>query len=347
MGRVLLLKIILIVIWLATSAAQPFSPPTDTTDAYSILQGKYKEGCVPDGDVQAIGEELRAIRKAVPEVAGVHDSGRYVPQQLILSLAGLWSPPLGDEAQKARIQRMTSNPLATGIGKLDDLNRRFGAVRIGDQFLGGDWVLIHFGKPLDMGCVAEAYNGLLGEQVQPNHIMGDGDHIYRAQKKGEPVHYVFRIGSGDCPAGCINETLYYFNLHADGTGYRISRVDGPQPHHSLWGYPHRFPLRIFESFDDLVKKTESADWSLRVHAVSALGRVYASRGSGLGEDTFADRDGDPTLVKRTATIIDQINKNPAAVKRLLDRMAAQDPDEDVKRIAKSALLAQGRSSRKQ
>ena len=87
---------------------------------------------------------------------------------------------------------------------------------------------------------------------------------------------------------------------------------------------------------------------MRLHAVSALGRVYASGGSGLGEDMFGFREekGSPVL-KRTAAIIDQINKNPDAVKGLLERIAAYDSDDDVKRTAKSALRAKEELGRKQ
>jgi hypothetical protein len=330
------------------STAQGSRPLADTADAYGILQGKYQDGCVPDGDVQAIGKELRAIREAMPSLARVHESGSYVPQQLLLSLAKLWSPSLTFDEKLARVQQMNSHPLATGIEKLDKLNKQYGAVRIVDTFHEAEWVTIHFSKPLDMVCVAEAYKTLV-EEVQPNYLYGDGDHIYRAQKTGEPVHYVFRIGGGDCPAGCTEETVYYLNLHPDGQGYRIDSVDGPQPYHSLWGYPQRFPVRIFESFDDLVKQTESTDWSMRLHAVAALGRVYSTGGSGLGEDMFEDRrvEGATVINKSTAAIIDQINKNPTAVKGLLERVAAHDSDEDVRRAAKSALREQERLSRKQ
>lgn len=88
---------------------------------------------------------------------------------------------------------------------------------------------------------------------------------------------MFRIGSGDCLAGCIEETVSYLNLYPDRQGYRIEKVDGPTHYHSLWGYPDRFPLRTFNDFDDLVKQPTSSDWSLRLHAVSALGSTAASR----------------------------------------------------------------------
>jgi hypothetical protein len=232
------------------------------------------------------------------------------------------------------------NPAATGIEKLDQLNSRFGAIKIVDMSLPGDWLAIQFDKPLDMGCVAEFYNNEAGHRAEPNFMAGDGDRILRAHKKEEPVHYVFRIGSGDCPAGCIEETVSYLTLYPEGQGYRIEKVDGPAQYHSLWGYTGRFPVRIFDGFDDLVKQTASADWSMRLHAVSALGRVYAFGGSGLGEDEFGERGEPPAVVKRTAAIIEAIKQNRDRVKGLLEQIAAHDSDDDVRRAAKAALRAE-------
>jgi hypothetical protein len=329
------LQLGLLSFWLPPAAAQPPAPASDLRDAYNVLQGKYKPDCTPDGDVQAIAVELNAIRKLAPAVANVHEQGRYVPQELLLSIAGLLPALATEEQTRSRLREMASHPLATGIAGLDGLNRRFGAVRLKDEYL-GDWVSIFFSQPLDMICVVEAYQSVLGDRVQLNHIMGDGDRIHRAQKQGEPVHYVFSLGSGDCPAGCIHRTDYYFNLYPEGRGFRIQQVDGPPLYHTLWGYPHRFPLRIFEDFDDLLRKTQNPDWSLRLHAVSALGRVYAQGGSGLGEDDIGDR-GDSDIVRRTATIRADIVKKRQQVKTLLEQRAAHDPDDDIRRAAKSAL----------
>jgi hypothetical protein len=66
--------------------AQQSTESPDLEDAYAILEGKYGDDCIPRGDVQAIVRELQAIRKAIPQLAGVHDVGSYAPQELILSL---------------------------------------------------------------------------------------------------------------------------------------------------------------------------------------------------------------------------------------------------------------------
>jgi hypothetical protein len=324
----------------------PLAP--EISDAYNLLQGKYEDGFIPDTAVNSILAELRAIRTAKPELAKVYDFGHFDLRELLVSAHSLMPTSLSPQQQQALYKRIISTPLSTGIKKLDELNKKFGAVKIDGSLGDGDdgFANIHFRKPLDIGRVAEIYSEQFGPEVQPNFFYGDGNRVRRTQNGGS-IHYVFAVRGGDCPAGCTEETVYYLNLHPDGQGYRIDRVDGPQPYHSLWGYPERFPVRIFESFDDLVKQTESTDWSMRLHAVAALGRVYATGGSGLDEDVFASRDEDPAVVKRTAAIIDQIKKSPDAVKGLLERIAAHDSDDDVRRTAKTALRAHEQLSRKQ
>jgi hypothetical protein len=338
-ARFACLQLGLLSFWLPPAAAQPPVLVSDLTDAYNLLQGKYRPDCTPDGDVQTIALELNAIRSAVPSVANAHEHGSWVPQELLLSLTGLLPASATEEQTRSRLSEIALHPLATGIVDLDRLNRQFGAVRLKPEYL-DDRVSILFSKPLDMTCVVEAYQSVLGDRVQLNNLYGDGDRIHRAQRQGEPIHYVLSLGSGDCPAGCTKRTDYYFNLYPEGPGFRIQQIDGPPLYHTLWGYPRRFPLRIFEGFDDLLRKTQSPDWSLRLHAVSALGNVYAQGGSGLGEDVIGDRRGDSDIVKRTAALTADIMKNRQQVKNLLEQRAAHDPDDDVRRAAKSALRAE-------
>jgi len=295
--------------------AQRSTESADLEDAYVILEGKPGDDCTPNGDVQAIVRELQAIRKAIPQLAGVHAMGSYAPQELILSL-NEFTP--------------------TRMPELDNLNRKFGAIGMSDLGTPGDWTVVSFSKRLDMFCVADAYKKVVGDLVQPDYYVGDGNRILRAQKKDEFIHYVFRIGRGDCPSGCTEEDVFYLNLHSTDEGYRISKVEGPPPFHSMWGYPSRFPLRIFRDYDDLIDQTGNPDWSIRLHAVSALGRVFATGGSSLGEDVFTTSAAGKAA-SNPAAIVSRINENRDLVSNILEEKATSDPDEDVRRAAKDAL----------
>ena len=86
---------------------------------------------------------------------------------------------------------------------------------------------------------------------------------------------------------------------------------------------------------------------MRLHAVSALGGVYAFGDSGLGEDVIGESDEtsmsgrrDPTVPKRVAAIVGTIKKERDHVKQPLGQSAASDPDDDVRKAAKSALRAE-------
>lgn len=149
-------QVILILLWSTGALAQERpEPPTDTADAYNILQGKFLDDCTPDGDVQAIVKELQAIPKGGTGLKGVHARGRYAPREIMFSPMDLLSPSLTENEKAAKIHQMTLNPSATGIEKLDKLNRQFGAVRIVDMSLPGDWLSIQFDNPLDMACVVD------------------------------------------------------------------------------------------------------------------------------------------------------------------------------------------------
>ena len=68
----------------------------------------------------------------------------------MFSPAELLPPELTESEKTVKLHQMALNPSATGIEKLDKVNRQFGAVRIVDLSLPGDWLSIQFDKPLDM-----------------------------------------------------------------------------------------------------------------------------------------------------------------------------------------------------
>lgn len=207
---------------LSESAALLAPLPDETIDAYSLLLGKYSDGFIPGMAVNTILGELRAIRTAAPEVAEVHDSGPFDLREILVhDVAGLRPASRSGHQRETMIHRMALNPLATGIPGLDELNKKFGAIKIEDNY---GYLMIRFSRPIDIGRVVEFYRSRLGSHFQPNHVVGDGDHIQRIQRAGLPVHYVFTIGSGDCPAGCIEHAYYHFNIYPQGRGFRVEKT---------------------------------------------------------------------------------------------------------------------------
>jgi hypothetical protein len=85
----------------ANCPAQTTSLAPDTYDAYHILvRNRYQDGFVPDSHVGKILAELRAIRAAAPEMAKVHEIGRFDLGKFLVRARGLVPTSLTGEQQK-------------------------------------------------------------------------------------------------------------------------------------------------------------------------------------------------------------------------------------------------------
>lgn len=65
----------------------------------------------------------------------------------------------------------------------------------------------------ELGRLFEAVDGVVEANTE---ISGDGNEI-RFMLFRDHIQFLFRYGYGDCPAGCINEHTWYFNVFKDGT----------------------------------------------------------------------------------------------------------------------------------
>jgi hypothetical protein len=229
----------------AHSAAQRLSPEMlDELDARAILQGTSRDGLIADKDIRTIVAELTAIRTSAPELGKIHEhKGMALTSPSVIVRAGsLVQSSLSKQQQAALIGKIIANPLETNSAKLNALNRRFGAEMIGmlyperEAVIDGtldNWFIIRLdrSKPLDMIKVEEIFRSELGAaQISGNGIIGDGDHVIRSIGPGGLVHYEFRSGGSDCPAGCINPHRDLFNLYTGPDGLiRVERVAEPQP----------------------------------------------------------------------------------------------------------------------
>lgn len=83
------------------------------------------------------------------------------------------------------------------------------------SYLFGYYVVFHFDAPINaanLAAWAEAnVPGILS--ASPDSLIGDGHDVQRVAEKGI---YAFKLGTGDCPAGCINESWRYVLMTAEG-----------------------------------------------------------------------------------------------------------------------------------
>ena len=248
------------ILFISGSPADAAELTADMNDACNILlKGRYNlscllrsacpysDGIIPNTDIAAIMAELRAIRTSAPEVAKVHEIGGFeLRQMLVYDLSSLPLPVRSLEERIAAIHRLISSPLATGIREFDDLNRKFAVVKVdGDYGTDGDGLLVfHFNRPLDIMRVVPIYRRQLGNHFQPNFYYGGGDHIERLHDGDRPLQYVFSIGSGDCPADCIDYSSHQFALYPRVNGFRVEKVRESSRSHSGPLLPDSRNLRI-------------------------------------------------------------------------------------------------------
>lgn len=160
----------------------------------------------PEDLTSTIHDDLAAIRTAYPYPGGdVNTSIRFrtpwVPTMLGVHFT--------DEA-KARIREGT-------YYEFYELNHKFGVTDIDTSNL---WLLssvwLHFNgyvNPLALSLIYEALDGVT--RAGPNYYAGDGSCVYPWKVEGG-MTYLFRSASGDCLAGCMRSTFWYFRVPDGG-----------------------------------------------------------------------------------------------------------------------------------
>ncbi len=79
------------------------------------------------------------------------------------------------------------------------------------------FVALVFPGTFDMTALAAEYSDIPGvSYAEPDARIGGGSSVC-ANPDGDVWHYVYDIGSGDCPSGCIDHQYVYFVSQADGT----------------------------------------------------------------------------------------------------------------------------------
>ena len=163
---------------------------------------------------------LSRIRQAYPAVTDVTARATYATGELILAL----EPWLFEVVSSLLDDSTGSVELRTGHAEFDLLNARLGLSVVVRIFQFSGTVVFYFNEYLNVAAAAPAYAALEGiEYAEPNAYVGDGSDVDAVESEGR-WYVVFRRAWGDCPAGCINETLDFFIVSGDG----IERVERTQ-----------------------------------------------------------------------------------------------------------------------
>ncbi len=223
---------------------------------------------------QAIGHHLAIARTVLDTLEGIHTFPRYGPSQLVVWPSGTW-------ADTSWLQ----NRVTTGDAYLDSLGSAYGLIQIDGT--GRDGIaILHFAAPLELGRLGELYAASsLISKAGPNFIVGDGDDI-QLTRLDSVWDFIFSIGRGDCPAGCIFRHFWYIEVQAEG-GNLLLEVDRnfTEPIIFPWNIPPRYAVTMFAGADTLISAiTNAPQWWVRRHAIEASWRLAVRSEPWVGED---------------------------------------------------------------
>ncbi len=181
------------------------------TLALEILSGQGNDLLVDENRFQALAAEinnvLARVRAAAPVVAHIRVFEDYVPGYLVLGLEG----PLAEAVLAAFGGQQAVSSLETGNAAFDGLTKQLCLIEARFEFSSTVHVFsLLLSDRLDVSDAAAAYLQIEGvAYASPASTVGDGPDI-ALQKQGDQSYVVFRDAYGDCPAGCIGQTLYCF-----------------------------------------------------------------------------------------------------------------------------------------
>ena len=173
-----------------------------------------------DDLAREIAAVLSRIRDAYPTVADVTVWADYAFGELLLTL----EPWLFETVSSLLEGQTEPVVLRTGHAAFDALNESLGLSVVVESLPRFRTVTFYFNEYLNVPAAAAAYAALEDiEYADPNAYVGDGPDIDMVKAAGR-WYVVARRAWGDCPAGCINEELYFFIV--DGAG--AQRIDPAQ-----------------------------------------------------------------------------------------------------------------------
>ena len=181
--------------------------------ALDILSSQNGDLKVDETSFQALSAEINGViarvRASDPVVRNIGPRLDYEPGKFTLGLSG----PLGDAVLQAFGGQEKVTSLLTGFQSFDTLNTQLCLIEARFLFSASvHWVELKLSDRLNVGAVVSAYKQNEGvANADPHPAVGDGPDI-AARKVGSDWHLIFRDANGDCPAGCIGQTLYCFSV---------------------------------------------------------------------------------------------------------------------------------------
>ena len=162
-----------------------------------------------DGLVAVYNATALPARDTVVDVFAIHSFGNPPTRALFLwaSLSETW------------VERLSRGEVPTGDPDVDAVLAQYDLSFTGAHILSQGDVLITLAssEALNIAALAPLFRGFAGVRYsEPNGMVGDGNDIEGTLEESRVV-LAYSVGSGDCPAGCINRRYYRFAVEPDGT----------------------------------------------------------------------------------------------------------------------------------
>lgn len=182
-----------------------------------LLAGGYDDIPIPRDAVQPYYDALVSVynagqlpaRDTVVDVYSIHTFPYPTTRSLMLWLF----------MSEEWVLRLAGGEVPTGEPQVDSLLARYSLSVKGVHLLyeGDVLMTLEPPEPLNVNALAPLFRGIPGVRYSdPNGAGGDGNDIAGSIEPSR-VRLDYSVGSGDCPAGCINRRFYRFAVNFDGT----------------------------------------------------------------------------------------------------------------------------------
>lgn len=210
-------------------------------DAIALLQGEDSLPFLDTARISLVATALRAIREQLPDVRDI-DTGpdrsflvAYMTDsgsRIVLARSEVKRPSRGARHRaesaadtlvwQARIEQI-------GVPELDRLRKKFDVRSTVLHYQFGQVQLEMFPRrPLNVPvAAAEFQRSPLVDYAGAQIYLGEGSWI-RMVPKGTQLHFIFALGSGDCPSGCIHWEYHYVAYDTASHEVRVER-EAPKP----------------------------------------------------------------------------------------------------------------------
>lgn len=267
-----------------------------------------------------VDSSLTAARNEIDTLKTIHAYPDYVPNQLLIKTTANWS------------RKWFEGKLLTGEKILDSLNQYYNLVKVDTPlFKNTYWFVLNFARSMKVPLLAGLYKNLPGiDYAEPNYYAGDGDNI-EIINKDTVYNFVFSIGRGDCPAGCMYRHYWYVSVYQNNHAPKVMLEEELNNYTSefipRWNIPARYAMTMFKNAQAIFDSVEnSPNWWVRRHAVKGIGLFFKYTYPWVGED----------INNHWNELKHAIDSLKEQVLSVLNK-ALEDPDEDVRKSAEKAL----------